>query len=109
MVFIQKILYFLLLVIVGIALYLSISNDDFIWFSRFGALISVIPILISIIEFYSDRQAIFYAKNNYAVHAPDNVVEQADKYWPKKIILNSIITIIGTVIWGFGDLINMFL
>lgn len=109
MTLIQKALYLLLIFIFGVSLYLSFSNTDFIWFSRFGSLITIIPILISINEFYSDRKAIFYAKNNYATFAPENVEEQADKYWPTKIIVNSIITVIGTVIWGFGDLINRFI
>ena len=106
MIIIQKILYLLLVIVFVLSLYLSDLYADYLWFSRFGSLIAIIPILISIDEFYSDRRAIFYAKHNYAVFAPDNVEELANKYWPTKILVNSIITIIGTIIWGFGDLLN---
>lgn len=109
MIIIHAILYVLLVVVIFVSLYLSNVYSDYTWFSRFGSLITVIPILISITEFYSDRKAIFYAKHNYARLAPDNVEKLASKYWPTKILINSVITIIGTVIWGFGDLLNKFL
>lgn len=85
---------------------MSELKETYAWFGRSGSLITVIPIVISILDFYSDREAIFLAKHNYAVLAPDNVEELAKKYWPIKVLINSIITICGTVIWGYGDLIT---
>lgn len=102
----QIILYIVLVVIFTGSLAISHQLSNYMWFSRSGALITVIPILISIIEFYSDRAAIYYAKNNLARYAPSNVEELASNYWPIKVMVNSVITIIGTVIWGFGDLIG---
>ncbi|MBI4825411.1 MAG: hypothetical protein HY807_03185 [Nitrospirae bacterium] len=106
---IQLILYFFLAVIFIVSLIMSDIKSDYMWFARCGALITVIPILISIMDFYSDRAAIYYAKHNYAVFAPANVEELANKYWPIKVIINAIITIIGTIIWGFGDLLGKWL
>ncbi len=103
---IQISLYVFVILIFGGSIYFSIQENDFIWFARCGSLLSIIPILISIIEFYSDRESIFYTKYNYAKYAPDNLDELAKNYWPIKIIINSVITIIGTFIWGFGDLLN---
>ena len=60
-------------------------------------------------DIYSDRAATFYAKHNYAKIAPDNAEELASAYWPTKILINSIITMIGTLIWGFGDLLGKWL
>jgi hypothetical protein len=105
----QVILYIVLFFVFIGAISLSYKTSNYMWFSRSGALITVIPILISIIEFYSDREAVFYAKNNYGRYAPENIKEQASSYWPVKVIVNAFITIIGTLIWGFGDLIGNFL
>jgi hypothetical protein len=62
--------------------------------------------LISIIEIYSDRKQLYFAKHNYARIAPNDVEERAQKYWPIKILVNTAIAIVGTIIWGFGDLIG---
>jgi len=102
---IQIFLYSLLFFVVIIFLIISFKKNDFTWFARSGSLITVIPLLISIFEIFSDRKQIFSAKNNYARNAPPDIDEKAKGYLPIKIIVNSIITIIGTIIWGFGDLL----
>ena len=104
---IQCVLYATVFLIFCGSIYLSIKKNDFQWFGRSGSLITVIPILISIFEFYSDRKSIYMAKHNYAKYAPNNIDELAAKYWPVKIFINAVITSIGTIIWGFGDLINL--
>ncbi|MBN2721961.1 MAG: hypothetical protein JXQ77_04010, partial [Campylobacterales bacterium] len=97
----QIILYVLLIPIFAGSIYLSELHNNYTWFGRCGSLITVIPIIISILDFYSDREAIFFAKHNYMRIAPNNVEELAKKYWPVKVLINSVITIIGTIIWGY--------
>jgi hypothetical protein len=103
---IQRALYVLIFIVFCLFLSISIASQDWSWFARSGSLITIIPMLISIIEVYSDRRQIYFSKYNYAVQAPDDVEQKAEKYWPIKILVNALITIIGTVIWGFGDLIK---
>lgn len=106
MVIIQTILYTVIGVVFIASLIISGLQSNYDLFARCGSIITIVPIIISIMDLYSDKQAIFYAKNNYARYAPDNIDEQANAYWPVKVIVNSAITIVGTLIWGFGDLIG---
>lgn len=99
-------LYIFIFITFALFLSISIAYQDWSWFARSGSLITIIPMLISIIEVYSDRRQIYLSKHNYSVFAPDDAEQRAEKYWPIKILVNTFITIIGTIIWGFGDLIK---
>jgi hypothetical protein len=103
---IQTGLYVFMVLSFCLFLFISITSGNWTWFSRSGSLVAVVPMLISIIEMYSDREQMYAAKHNYARIAPDDVEERAKKYWPLKIMVNTGITIVGTLIWGFGDLIK---
>lgn len=103
---VQTFLYLLVAVIFFGSLYYSIKTGEFSWFGRFGSIITIMPIIISLFELSIDRRSLFFSKNNYCKLAPDNVEELSAKYWPIVIWVNSMISIIGTVIWGFGDLLG---
>jgi hypothetical protein len=99
-------LYLFMVLAFFLFLFISIMSGNWSWFSRSGSLVTIVPMLISIIEMYSDREQMYAAKHNYAKIAPDDFEERAKKYWPLKIMVNTGITIVGTLIWGFGDLIK---
>jgi len=103
---IQAGLYIFMIIAFCLFLLISISSGNWSWFSRSGSLVTVVPMLISIIEMYSDRKQLYFTKHSYSRIAPNDVEERAKKYWPVKILVNTGITIVGTLIWGFGDLIR---
>ena len=70
---------------------------------------TVIPILISMMDIYHDRESVYFIKYNYARAAPPDVEEQARNYFPRKFFINSVLTVIGTIIWGYGDLIGRYI
>ena len=103
---IQAGLYIFMIIAFCLFLIISITSGNWFWLSRSGSLVTVIPMLISIIEMYSDRKQLYFTKHSYSRIAPNDVEERAEKYWPLKILVNTGITIAGTLIWGFGDLIR---
>jgi len=103
---IQIALYALILITFILFITISIASKDWSWFARSGSIITIMPMLISIMAVYSDKRQIYLSNHNYAVYAPDDVDQRAENYCPIKILVNTLITIMGTVIWGFGDLIK---
>lgn len=72
---------------------LSYKKNDWLWFSRSGALIVVIAIFVEYIPTLVVK----------------NVMET--KYYPQQIDHDStrtsaVLVVLGTLIWGFGDLIG---
>ena len=89
--------------------FFGIEKGNFEWFERSGSLTTVIPILISMMDIYHDRESVYFIKYNYARAAPPDVEEQARNYFPRKFFINSVLTVIGTIIWGYGDLIGRYI
>jgi hypothetical protein len=89
---------------------LSISYSEWLWFSRFGSLITIAGLLL--ISSPSFDKGI-YLSNASAfglaeLDGDDNtmVTDEIDRKIGNKIFSGIVITILGTVIWGFGDLIG---
>ncbi len=76
----------ILFISIGVSNYLN----EWMWFARSGSLLVCIGVLTAAYDIKGRME-----KNN----APDTYISQT-------IILEASIVIIGTIIWGFGDLIN---
>ncbi len=89
---------------------LSIINSDWYWFSRFGSLITIAGLLL--ISSPSFVKGIYLANASsfgFAERDSDGntmVTNEEDRKIGGKIFSGIVITMIGTVIWGFGDLIG---
>lgn len=94
--------------LLGVAL--SIVNSNWFWFSRFGSLITVAGLLLISSPLFtrgiylSNASAFGFAE----LDGDGNVMvtSDSDRKMGRKIFSGVVITIIGTVIWGFGDLVG---
>jgi len=103
----------------AISIWLSIHNHDWSWFSRSGSLIVVIGVLLTstqVIE--NSRKALarrHHHENNFSRDFADDIkkhtlehLSRHEDIWEHS--LNGLyLLIIGTVIWGYGDLLGVFL
>jgi hypothetical protein len=106
-----------LLLAIGLAL--SLYARDFLWLARFGALITGIGIIVIsrpavtgkdiLLQVVMDESGLtstdpeYYRRRNEPI--PDAVME--DQKSRKAVgILGPFLTLLGTVIWGFADLLN---
>jgi len=110
--------WFLLIAIATVLLF-SIAQAfrfyDPVWFSRGGSLITVLGLLLtvkhSIFSPGRDLDSIVNEKFHYAVFAPSrgDAKWESDRKFARKIRrderLGILMTIIGTIVWGYGDLI----
>ncbi len=89
---------------------LSIYSSDWLWFSRFGSLITVAGLLL--ISSPSFVKGIYLSNASYFGFAQRDddgntmVTNEEGREIGSKIFSGIIITIIGTVVWRFGDLIS---
>lgn len=91
-------------------IFISTFNSDWLWFSRFGSLITVAGLLL--ISSQSFVKGIYLANASATICAELDkegnaiVTNEEDRKIGSKIFTGIVITIIGTVIWGFGDLVG---
>lgn len=99
----------------GISTCYAFINQDYLWVSRSGSVITVLGLLLTIkhtiFSESRDIHSVVTEKHHYAVYAPERDSEkyQEQIVHAKKIIRDEYIgfctTIIGTIIWGYGDAI----
>lgn len=85
---------------------LSVVNSEWLWFSRFGSLITVAGLLlISSPSFLaSDTPAVSLVKIDDSYD--NEVINRKQRKVGSETFTGIIISIMGTVVWGFGDLIG---
>lgn len=89
---------------------LSIINSEWSWFSRFGSLITVAGLLLisspSFVKgiYLSNAAAFSFAEKDSDGNTM--VTNDEGRKIGSKIFTGIVITIMGTVIWGFGDLVG---
>lgn len=87
----------------------SIELDDSIFFARSGSIITLLGVIMEY------RRIMFTDKNNHYVSGNQISLSQTRKLFDvscedKKIrLISNIIVIIGTIIWGYGDLLIQYL
>ena len=96
----------------------SISSEDFSWVSRAGSIITIFGVLLTlkhhILSESRDIHSIVMEKRHYAKWAPKEEDEEYQKdIESSRIIMRDeymgvALTVFGTVIWGYGDLLGKF-
>ena len=98
----------IIMLIVGT--WISIKNDNWMWFSRFGSLITISGLFLTMSPIFirgiylSQSQSFKFAGNDEDGDITTTIPE--DKKIGTNAFIGIIISIIGTVIWGFGDLLG---
>jgi len=102
------IVFAVLMALIGIVL--SIFNSEWLWFSRFGSLITVAGLLLisspSFVKGIYLSNASAFGLAELDGDGNTMVTNEEDRKIGSKIFSGIVITIIGTAIWGFGDLIG---
>ena len=110
-------------VIVSLALFLLIGSYSYatiseqsLWFGRAGSATTILGLLLTIkhtiLAGSRDIHKIIMEKKHYAVWAPDREsdVYKEDMKFAKHVLRDEytglIVTVIGTIVWGYGDLIH---
>lgn len=108
----------LICAVAAISLYCSFQLSDFSWFGRSGSIITIFGILLtikhSIFSPSRDSAAVVRETQSYAKFAPekDSDIYKEQLASAKTVIrdeyIGFTITIVGTGIWGYGDLVAHF-
>lgn len=92
---------------------LSVRTGVWLWFSRFGAVITVAGLLLTMSPVFhkgiyiSQSDARKWAKIDE--HGKTLITSEDDRRIGRSVFTGILISIIGTVIWGFGDLVPVLL
>ena len=96
----------------------AIHTNEFLWISRSGSIITVLGIMLTIrnSNFFDSRdlKRIVRGKNHYAVYSleEDSVIHKQLEAHVNLVTrdkcIGAFFTIVGTVIWGYGDLVEVF-
>ena len=96
----------LLSIIIGVAL--SIHHSEWIWFSRFGAIVTIAGLLLSNSTVFSDGIYLSHGANGgIPIRTKEKFIKKTTPEIREKgdrVFYGILFTILGTVIWGFGDL-----
>lgn len=103
----------------GSSFWYAFETSDFLWVSRSGSILTVLGIMLTIkhniFSESRDLNSVVNEKNHYAVWAPDkNSDEYRKQVEHAKVVLRDEylgagLTLTGTVLWGYGDLLgNLF-
>lgn len=97
----------LLMMISGI--YLSVAKGDWLWFSRFGSVVTISGLLLLCSPMFA--HGVYKAHGQaygYAEVMADNTVStttEASRKVGDRALCGVVVSILGTLIWGFGDLV----
>lgn len=91
---------------------LSVINCNWLWFSRFGSLITVAGLLLIssplfVKGIYLSNASVFGMAEGDE-HGNAILTSEEDREIGGRIFAGIVITILGTIVWGFGDLIGEF-
>lgn len=92
---------------------LSIMSGDWLWLSRFGSLIAVAGLLLTMSPIF--ERGIYVSHSNAGKlvaideHRRPILTSEEDRALGRKVLAGIFVSIIGTVIWGFGDLVGTWL
>jgi len=102
--------------IFSVSLFVSINTAEFGWVGRSGSVITILGLLLTIKHtIFSDTRDIHKVvmeRQHYAVWAPDRDSDAYKEHMElaRKSIRDEYVgftlTIIGTIIWGYGDLVS---
>ena len=101
----------------AISIWLSINLHDWSWFSRSGSLIVVIGIFLTSTQIIENNRILNTRKrhheNNFSRDYADNIKDkpiertrQTDEELWESGLRGLYLLILGTIIWGYGDLLG---
>lgn len=93
-----------------IGIYLSQRGCDWTWFSRFGSVITVAGLLLVSSPVFDKGVYLSHASAfGFASRDKDGnsrITDETSRRTGKKVLIGIAISVLGTLAWGFGDLIG---
>jgi len=87
----------------GIGLILGLTIEP-LWFARFGSLMVLLTAMSEYSLMHSELNILYeQLENNNTIREIDDIVPS--RWHQKKVRLTHITLVLGTLIWGFGDLL----
>lgn len=92
---------------------LSVQTGVWLWLSRFGAVITVAGLLLTMSPVF--HKGIYISQSDAGKlaekdeHGKTMITSEDDRRIGRSVFTGILISIIGTVIWGFGDLVPVLL
>jgi len=92
---------------------LSVQTGVWLWFSRFGAVITVAGLLLTMSPVF--HKGIYISQSDAGKwaeqdeHGKTMITSEDDRRIGRSVFTGILISISGTVIWGFGDLVPVLL
>lgn len=93
----------------GIAL--SLYNNNWLWFSRFGSIVTVSGLLLTMSPVF--YKGIYMSQSDAGIFADLDeqgntmTTNEDDRRVGRSVFTGIVISVIGTLIWGFGDLLSL--
>jgi len=89
---------------------LSIYCSDWTWFSRFGSVITVSGLLLVSSPVFDQgvyrAHAKAYAFGSKDENGDSKVTDEESRKTGNKVLVGIVVSIAGTLVWGFGDLLG---
>ncbi len=96
----------------SIGIYLSQRYRDWTWFSRFGSVITVAGLLLVSSPIFDQGVYLSHASafgfGNKDEHGDSQITDETSRKTGNKVLIGIVVSICGTLVWGFGDLIEKF-
>ncbi|MCP4989438.1 MAG: hypothetical protein GY928_26285 [Colwellia sp.] len=95
----------------SIGVFLSIYTSCWTWFGRFGSVVTIAGLLLMNSTLFSEGIYLSHGASGHmqTKHKGDTQIKKTNSQSRKKgtqVFLGIIYAVIGTLIWGFGDLIS---
>ncbi len=87
--------------LVGVALGILLEP---LWFARFGSLVVLFAVMSEYVLLHSELNRL-YIQLEGVDHGDDIPDLSPSKWHRKKVMLSHVTIVLGTLIWGFGDLL----
>jgi|TARA_R110000851_G_scaffold198531_1_gene349629 hypothetical protein len=93
-----------------IGIYLSQRYCDWTWFSRFGSVITVAGLLLVSSPIFDQGVYLSHASafgfGSKDEHGDSRITDETSRKMGNKVLIGIVVSICGTLVWGFGDLIE---
>ena len=93
---------------IALGVFISVTENDWTWFGRFGAIVTIAGLLLSNSNVFADGIYLSHGANcTFPIKKKTGKVQWTNKESRRKgrrVFWGIIYAIFGTIIWGFGDL-----
>ena len=102
----------LILAITSALIGIYLSQRYWTWFSRFGSVITVAGLLLVSSPIFDQGVYLSHASafgfGNKDEHGDSQITDETSRKTGNKVLIGIVVSICGTLVWGFGDLIEKF-